>query len=236
MFNQKRMLTKAKIKRLGIAEALYLKAVGAGDGKAGLPKQELSGDWASPYLRKEADAYSEFCHKAWGLTELELSEAYKKTEALLDMVSRKEEILANLQKEKPEQQNDAYFKERKSGEEDLTDGQVYTRRANENRKRNSSYYGSVKKLEEEIDALYAQLDEQLNHIIETNNGTRLICGRLRDHTKQRIDAYWNAALKVHPMKDKMQATPSPLPESDAELMYTSHHRSLLQIANKKEVA
>ena len=227
---QWRMLRRAKAKRLGPIEALSMKLLGRGDGRDGLPRKSQTGGWESPRLRKEANAYYEFCDRAWGATQLQLAETYKKAGVLIDVIKRKEEMLEQLTGEAPVQPGAAYFETRKNGEEDLTDDQIRVRRSREILKQNAPYHAKVRAIEAEIETAYSQLRELQNHIAETNNGTRLVCERLKSHTEQRRDAYWNAAIRTHPAKETMPVTPEVLPESEAEQIYTAHHKNLEEVA------
>ena len=223
---QKKMLLKGKVEHLRISEACIMWILGERDGRTGLPRQSQSGDWESPRLRKESSAFNEFCDRAWGTVQLDLKNDYATVGVLIDDIVRKREILERLTQKAPLQPDDSYFRTRRNGEEELNEDQVRARRSRELGKRNAPHFTRVRELEREITAAYEKLDELQNHIIETNNGIRIICERLKNHTEQRRNAYWNATLRTHPNKAKMPVIPSPLPESEAELTYVSQHRTL----------
>lgn len=223
---QKWMLQNAKTKNLGLFEALNMWFLGKGDGRAGLPRQARSEEWESPRLRKEKNAYAEFCDRAWGSTQLELAEHYKNVGALVDQIKRKEELLERLLQEAPQPPDDVYFQTRKSGEEDLPEDIVRSRRNRELAEQKAPYYAKLRALKQDIETAVTQMDQVQAHIIETNNFTRMVCERVKYHTEQRRDTYWNAAWRMHPEKDKMPITPEPLKESEAELTYTAPHKTL----------
>lgn len=223
---QRKMLKHAKARHLGIFEAMNLSFLGKSDGRAGLPRQSQTGDWDSPRFRKESNAYNESCDLVWGMTQLDLKDDYAEVGALIDEIKRKEEILEKLLQEASAQPDESYYTSRMGGEEDLNDNQVRARRSRELGKKSAPYHARVRTLEDEIRNAYTRLDERYNHIIETNNGSRLVCERLKYHTEQRRDAYWNAALRTHSFKEKIPVIPEPLPESEAELTYTAQHKML----------
>ena len=81
--------------------------------------------------------------------------------------------------------------------------------------------------------LTAEIDEfsQLrNKIIEDNNSTRMICNRVKDHIYQRLDIYWNAALRKHSDNEKMPVVPSVEVESRSENVYLEPHELLMHKA------
>ena len=223
---QRRMLRSAKAKHLGFFEAITMNFLGKSDGRAELPRQAQNGNWESPRLRKESSAYNEFCDRAWGTTQLDLKNDYTAVGVLIDTIKRDEEALEHLLMKAPQAPDELYLTTRMSGEEVLDDNQIRARRGREFAKDTAPYYARIKTLEDGISTAYAQLDKRHNHIIETNNTTRLVCERLKNHTEQRQDAYWNAALRTHPAKKEMPVTPAPLAKSEAELIYTMQHKTL----------
>lgn len=223
---QRKMLKKAKVTKLSIFEAIKMNIIGQNDGKIGLPRQTETGTWDSPILRKEANAYNESCELEWGGTQMELKHDYAAVGALIDKIKRKEQILVQLRLEPPIENDELFLCERRCGEENLTDSQVKKRRQGEIIKKNAPYYEKIRIAEEEIRQAYIEIDEKLNHIIEINNGTRMICERLKYHAEQRRDIYWNAAYRKHPSKNEMPVVVEALPKPEAELTYIAQHKAL----------
>ena len=223
---QRKLLKKGKAKHLNIFEAVYLRVVGRRDGKAGLPRQIPSGNWESPWLFKEVSDYQEFCDNAWGLTQEHLCEHYKKVGIIIDGIKRKEEALDQLIQNAPEGPEAEYLKTRKAGESDIPEDLILARRRSDFLRQNASYNNNIYAVKAELERAYIEFDGYQNHIIETNNDTRLICERVKNHTGQRRNAYWNAAIRVHIEKLKIPLQPSPLPEPEAEAIYMAQHRNL----------
>lgn len=69
-----------------------------------------------------------------------------------------------------------------------------------------------------------------NRILEDNNSTRMICNRVKDHLHQRMDVYWNAALRKHPDNARMPVIPCVEVKSRAEAVYLEPHMLLMQRA------
>ena len=59
----------------------------------------------------------------------------------------------------------------------------------------------------------------------------MICNRVKDHTLQRLDIYWNASFQKHPDKVLMPAVPSVKLSSGAEVTYVHSHEMLIQRAD-----
>jgi hypothetical protein len=226
-----RKIISGRLKGLGLFESFHMKRIGCSDGKVGLPRPNTAGQTDSPLFSKEASAYQEFCTKKWTDTEVALESSYKEAGQLMSAIDRKEEDLEKLRHDEPQAPDESQLTARAFGEEKLTDDQIRSRRLREFSKKNAPYYAKIKAIEEEIAQSYERLEELINHILEVNNITRLVCERVQRHTEQRRLAYWDAVLRTHPQRREMPVTPDPLPKSEAELTYTSAHAPLEDEAN-----
>lgn len=56
----------------------------------------------------------------------------------------------------------------------------------------------------------------------------MICNRVRDHIYQRLDIYWNAALRKHSDKANMPVIPCIEVASHSEAVYMEPHKILMQ--------
>lgn len=234
----RKMLKKAKIARMGLIEYLIVRHCGKSDGKRGLPRENAKGDWSSPFLRKDWAAFGEFCDRAWGSVQLELSDEYAKLGVLIDRIKRYEQELKDLADKEPRAASEEELTKRHKGEEGLSDDQIRRRRGKSARSKMASYNAKVGNLQTGIREAYEKMEETYNRILEANNANRMVCQRIKDHAEQRRSVYWNAAQKHHSEKEKMPVYPSALPEVEAELVYTAQHKSLeketLEMMDRKE--
>ena len=234
----RKMLKKGKIARMGLIESLVVRHCGKTDGKRGLPRVNEKGDWSSPFLRKEWAAFGEFCDRAWGSVQLELSDEYAKLGVLIDCIKRYEQELKALANKEPRAASEEELTKRHKGEEGLSDYQIRRRRGKSARNKMESYNAKVGNLQIGIKEAYEKMEKIHNQILEVNNANRMVCQRVKDHVEQRRSVYWNVAQKYHPEKDKMPVCPSALAEAEAELVYTVQHKSLeketLEMMDRKE--
>jgi len=221
-----KMLKKGKLARMGLVEYLIVGCCGKADGKRGLPRENAKGDWSSPFLRKDWAAFGEFCDRAWGNVQLELSDEYAKLGVLIDRIKRYEQELKALADKEPRVASEEELTKRHKGEECLSDDQIRRRRGESARSKMASYNAKVENLQTGIREAYEKMEETHNQILEVNNANRMICQRVKDHVEQRRSVYWNSAQKYHPEKNKMPVCPPTLLEVEAELVYTAQHKLL----------
>lgn len=224
-------LKKGKVKRIGFFERIALKIAGYADGKRNLPRDGASG-WMSPHLDKEVRSYDEFASRMWGRLQVEKEEDYARLGELMDSIAHTKSLLdeAKATLEGAEAKEKSADISRKKGESKLTDAQVAARRSNERAKRLAPIKGRVSSLQSKITSEIDEFSQLRNKIIEDNNSTRMICNRVRDHIYQRLDIYWNAALRKHSDKANMPVIPCVEVASRSEAVYMEPHKNLMQKA------
>lgn len=227
-------LRRGKLKGVGVFEGIYLKTVGRIDGTRNLPRACKDGSWTSPHLDREGRSYEELCGRIWGELQIKNEEKYIRIGELMDTIPYKKRQLNSVENDLSMISHEDDISRRK-GESKLTDAQVAVRRNRERDTRLSPYKNHVNSLRVNVTAEVNELSNLRNRILEEDNSTRMICLRVREHLFQRIDVYWNAALKRHPERDKMPVTPSiELGLCNAESTYLNLHKELMQKANMFE--
>lgn len=237
-------LDKGKVKGIGFFEKTGLKIAGYADGKRGLPRSDASG-WMSPHTDREIRSYDEFASRMWGRLQVEEEETYARLGELMDSISHTKALLNEAKDEldEAEEKEKTADTSRKKGESKLTDAQVAARRSNEKAKRLAPLKSRINSLQSKLTAEIDEFSRLCNKITEDNNSTRMICNRVRDHIYQRLDIYWNAALRRHSEKAKMPVVPCVEVISRSEAVYMTPHKVIMQKAemfskelenNKKE--
>jgi len=222
--NRNRMLHRAKARHLGLFEAFHMRFLGKRDGKHSLPKKSEDGTWMSPTLRKETDAYGEFCAIIWGRTQNELYSDHKTIEHLLGEIKEQEKELNDLIKNKPTKISEDKLKIRRKGEESLPEEIIRMRRQKNYNKENVEMFGKIKQLEISLGNLHGLLHEKQAKIQEVEHITRMACEKVYHHTKQRIDVYWGGVLFTHQKTEELPPAPTLLSESDVEAVYLATHQ------------
>ena len=217
-----RELAKGKLRRMSLTEQLLLKHAGRTDGAAGLPKQTESGAWESAVLRREIDAYSEYCDNIWGDLQITLQETYAACDTLIDKIMNLNKQIAlgpppNTPKDLPE------FHVRKHGEESLSESQVCARRRREADAKLAHKREEYKRMRNEVQKHYEALSELHSHILESNGAAGMVCERVLNHSKQRTNVYWRSAWRVHPDNGRMPAAIDLDFPNRAEESYRSRH-------------
>lgn len=222
-----RELRRGKAKQLGPMESLALRLRGRADGKSGMPKETAAGVWMSPLVQKELDAQQEHRERLWGAVQLELIPYQLRTESLLTVIAARERRLDEL-REKLQPEGDEICASRKRGEERLSEAQIGARRQRELDRRNSKVLSECREIEDSLTPLYEELSILHCYISESEDTAKLCCERIMDHTRQRIDAYWHAAMQTHPQGLEMPAAPDVPRETTAEAAYMERHAQTRQ--------
>lgn len=232
--HQNYMLEKGKTKNIGFFESVSLKIAGRSDGAHGLPRQDGGGEWISPMLSKEIHSYKEFCDRIWGKLQIDISDKFARLGYLLDnlksLEGQLEEARGRLEKAQSIGEPDYHIKKR--GEEHLSENQVVSRRKRYHQKQLQPFMSSVQSLGNELKENLKEAILLENEITEANNAARLICERVMNHTRQRMDVYWNASYASHPKKNNLPVTPGIRLIPDAELMYFRQHKQFLDKAEE----
>ena len=230
---QTQLLAHGRTEKIGWLEAIPLKLAGHKDGKRGLPKQDDAGDWTSAVLSHETHSFKEFCGRTWGQLQIDLADHFSRLGYLADeakrLGKRLEEVSQELEKAECSTAPPSAA-DRRKGEELLSENQIKQRRARENAKRLQPYRSAKQAHETELRNCLQEAVRIRSGIIEANNSARLICERVMDHTRQRLDVYWNAVLDNHPEAERLPAVPSVRLIPEAELVYFQQHRTFLEDA------
>lgn len=222
-------LAKGRVKNLGPIEAIKLKIAGHIDGAGGLPRMIDDNHWNSPFMNREINSYEEFCSRIWGSLQLENEDSYSYLDGLIRNIQQTQVLLEEAKYNLSaathfDPQTDAV---RKKGEEHLTEAQVKSRRAAEREKRLAPLRSKVRALEDKLSAEMTELSELHSQLVEDENTTRIICHRVKAHTLQRLDLYWNAALKKHTDSGGMPAVLAIDLTFLAEQVYKEAHEKLM---------
>ena len=107
-------------RQIGILEAYSMRKKGLRDGRLGLPRKDETGNWTSPQVQRELDAYNEFTECEWLLCEEVTAELHIAAEKLFQEIKRMKSQFQNFSDDL-----------RYSGEEGLNTWIVKKRRRNE---------------------------------------------------------------------------------------------------------
>lgn len=192
-----------KAKQIGFIEARIVHKKGLRDGGLGLPRQDESGEWTSPFIQRELSAFREHSKRMWLQVEVDTAElqiqAEKLRQKIIRMKDHRRSISGNL---------DIRF----TGEEKLDYWIILSRRSKDL---------------SEIDHLEDNYYQIVQQILEVENAARLFCLQIEEHTFGRISIYWNGCLESNPSAN-LPPVPILIHSDNAETAYTnSHIRSLL---------
>lgn len=225
-------LSRGGTRGIGFWTALQLKLAGKRDGTNGLPRLEEGGRWNSAFIDHEYNRYEEFCSRMWAMLQLENEAAYVRLGMMMDQLEKTQSQLAQAR----DQLSVAHRDElqvgvaRQEGEEMLREYQVRSRRSAEKGRRMAPFQNQVKTLEQQRTQLIDDFSELRSNLLESENTIRLICHRMEEDMRQRLDVYWNAVLKHHPDQARMPAAPEVRTSCRAEQAYLALHQRLMQRA------
>ena len=231
--NLRNTLEYGRVRQLRAAERLFLWLAGWRDGVRGLPALNEEGVWTSPHLNRECNAYEEYCAKTWGRQQIKLETRYSALSHLLRSCERASREYSTSQVELAAQEAEALSQgARKKGEDGLTEQQIAIRRAREQKKRLAAVRARVREAEAKLETTLDNLTSLHTDLLETEHSTRMACGRIREHTLQRADAYWNSALRRHKNRDQLPLTPHLICMDRAEAQYRKSHEALMRQAEE----
>ena len=232
---QRRMLLRGRTPSVSPVEKILLERQGRTDGAADLVRPDADGSWNSPFIRREESRLSEYCSKVWGLLQIDNAELLTRLGTLIDEIDDCIERLEELTRETKDL-TESYKDEpvsRKRGEENLSEGQVRARRSREQSKRFAPLRKKKTAIESRLRELFEEACILRNRMTENCNASRLVCERTMQHSGQRLNVYWRAAMMTSPSSKDMPAAPASLHMPEAESIYFRSHRKIFDEADAK---
>lgn len=220
-------LRRGNIKNVSLWEMISLRHAGKTDGMEGLPRQREDGSWTSAFMEREQGRFEEFCGQMWSLLQFEKEERYARLAELMDEIPKLKAAAMELDREMLAMEKDSSFHSRKRGEEALTEDQVQLRRERELVLLAEPLRGRMQELRHRTAADAEEFSQIIGSLEEDCNSIRMAIQRVREHSLQRLDIYWNTALKYHPMGEAMPPVPESVMTFRAEETYTALHRELM---------
>lgn len=182
--------------RLGFCERIALYHSGKVDALHHLPKEDIDGEWISPFIQKELNACNETHNRIYGTLQLLMEDKYRNANEIALRIEYLEAEIEKNKKDMSEKPGHDGVIHRKYGEEMLTDSQVERRRKLEYEKEAQLVKTKIEKQEKEIEGLFKALIKIKSYLEQKNIEADLTCMRIRSHTQQRIDYYWSIAAQV----------------------------------------
>ena len=218
-------LRDGKKAKLSIIERVFLRRIGRKDGRHSFPRENSDGLWTSPTIQREINACNESLNRICGTLQVKLEEKYTKAAKLADKIKYYEMRISVLKQDMPDSLTEEECNARKHGEEKLTNSQIYNRRMREYKQSVNGIQTQIDKLREEADADYKELIDLKNYLAQKNYETEFVCSRIRNHTQQRIDYYWNAASHIsYESERNIPAVFTELPIRDVLESYKQFHK------------
>ena len=217
--------------RIGWFERWYLRWRGRSDGKRSLPREYSNDVWLSPFMSEKLRELDVFGDNEWKLLQHEHEGLYVRMEDLMGIIRNHMLQLDSLRKNLS-WASGAGELHRKKGEEALPESIIHARRVAEQSRK-------LAPLRKECDRLMQQIDDaeqELRLIVSSleedcNTMCMLIRGR-QDAVLQRIDVYWNGAMKKHPHSDRMPAAPKVEIRTEHEQKYMELHHARMASVQK----
>lgn len=196
--------------KTGIFASLGPRLVGALDGGRGFPRL-LDGNWSSPFIVRELDRTEAIIMAAWAEFQLNNEAAFVKLAELADQLEildrRHSATVSELSEAKQQARDSVNRLKRKCGEQELSDQQVYKRRFAETQKSLAPLQQQAEALRAELVATQAEFSALHHGLVEAQLTLKAACQCVAEHTRQRLDCYWSAALKRHPEKAVLPPAP-----------------------------
>jgi len=188
-----------KVKQIGFFESRIVHKKGLRDGGLGLPRQDESGEWTSPYMQRELSAFREHTKRVWLQVEVDTAELQIQAEQLRQKIIRMKDHRRSIS---------GNLDVRYTGEEKLDSWIIQKRRSKDL---------------SEIDHLEDNYHETVLQIVEVENASRLLCLQIEEHAYGRISIYWNGCLESNPNAN-LPPVPTVIHSDDAETAYMNRYR------------
>ncbi|MBO4926724.1 MAG: hypothetical protein J5379_00515 [Clostridiales bacterium] len=216
-------------------EKKLMKKLGKTDGRNGLPRKADNGVVTSPIIDQMVNEFEEYNLRSWTLHEVKILDYLTELRIALDRVKDAEQACALAQEELDaiSASLDSLPIEVKDGESKLSKEAVTMRRVREREKEKASYVSRVKQKKAELSSCVNTIFNTRSLIYEANNANRMVTEKVLYHTRQKLDYYWNFAMKKHPDKLKLPVLPTAIiiiPKG--EITYFEHHREVLLEADE----
>ena len=190
-----RMLNGHSRSGLRLWERISLFLTGWSDGMHELPCADAYGHWGSATISKELCSCTEAHNKVYGTLRIEVEDTFKAAASLASALEHGKKRLAELKRSVPSMPDEDSLHVRKLGEEALDEGLIFNRRRREHERRINSVLAKIDQLDRELEAKLAELIDLRESIAQKNYEAELVCEKIRAHTKQRIDYYWDIAYR-----------------------------------------
>lgn len=216
-------LNLGRARGVGIFEAREMVRAGRTDGKKGLPKIGEDGCWKSALLHREIHACQEYCNKLWVKLQINLEKTYAEIDRIIDGIYLNNAEIRMIEAALLSQEENWDLAERKRGEEKLADSVIYSRRKKELYKATADDRQRLEGLKEDNDKLFEVLRKSRGIVIEATNTTKLMTQKMEEHSRQKIDVYWDAAYENHPEKMMMPPSAEFDLRSEGEMTFMAKH-------------
>lgn len=224
-------IAKGQSEKVGRLERLTLRWYGSIDGKNGLPREDKDGRWGSPFIDEKVRAFAVFGDNEWKNLQHEHEELYVRMEELMCEIRQKKTLLGDAQDLLSESDYEPEIF-RKKGEDGLSENVVKARRAAERAKKIAPVKREIDQLKTEIFDVEKELRKIVGFVEEECNTVKMFLHSKRDSMFQRMDIYWNAAMKKHPESNRMPLIPIVEVELEHEKKYMAAHRKKIEDAEK----
>lgn len=181
----------------------------------------------SAFLDREAAGYEEFCGQMWSLLQFEEEESYIRLGELMDLLPKLENTARQLRQTLEEARQTEPLRQRRRGEDSLTEDQVHARRLRERDAELAPLLNRLAKTEQMLTACAKEFSSLYSTLEEEGNSIRMAIQRVREHTTGRLDIYWNAALKQHPEREHMPPVQEQVLTYRSEETFARLHENLM---------
>lgn len=211
-------LDQGKTKSLGLFERIAMKYAGRSDGRKGLLRC-TDGEWHSSFLKGEIDAYEEYCAAQVGYLKIAEEELFQQINTQFDRIPILRRKLDTAKQHLTDALNTEPDTSRRDGEEELSNGQVVSRRHRERERQLARYRSEVDAQEKELSDAVDDVFCKLSRIREAFDSCQKVLSRVRQHSQRRIDIYWRTASKHLP---ELPAVPDVAFSNKAEQTFVDH--------------
>ena len=228
-FSNRWKLRYASSKSLGLLEKGILSIEGQLDSKHQLIKK-VGNTWTSPFVIKEVDSLQEYCAKAWGALQNDNTYLLAKAKYLMVDIERCSKRIKKIEDEIENVKKRTSLAARKRGEEDLSESVVTARRTKELNRELMPLKSLQDHLEKQIHNNFDAVNAIANALNEFRNTTMIICEKVSEHSRQRIDYYWRSVLFARPDDTELPVMPEyEIPSKYEEFFVKRHNELLLEI-------
>ena len=178
---------------------------GKRDRKSGLIRENVEGDFTSPFIERKKHEFYEADTRLWDDANIQFMDDFSKLRQLLKSISTLEERVHVAKEEKSayEAAHSSVKLERYRGEEKLPESIVMARRSRHAERRKADLSGQYAAAKNSLQTSLNEISSLHSQLFEADHTLRMTSYTLLHRVEQMVDCYWEGVLRKNPKREAL---------------------------------